>query len=366
MLVLGGVILLIAAFTLSTLLSWVSRGIARRIGFVDRPGERKIHDNPIALGGGAAFFITTTLMVLAGILFALSQQHGIAAWVPDSIAKYIPGIIVRSQLAFLVLGGGLVIFLLGLCDDIWGLPPIARLAVQTAVALVLAVTSDEFRVTAFAGSQTLSYVLTVLWIVGITNAFNLLDNMDGLSAGVAVVAATMFFVVSVIIGQYFLSAYLLVILGSLLGFLLFNFPPASVFMGDAGSNFIGYMLSVLTVLFTFYMPGRGENPIAAMLIPIVILSVPLYDTISVVFIRLRARRPIFKGDTNHFSHRLVGLGFKRRDAVVTIYCVSLCTGLLAPLLLKTDITMSIMIFANVALMLGLIWILEHTARQRSK
>jgi UDP-GlcNAc:undecaprenyl-phosphate GlcNAc-1-phosphate transferase len=364
MLILLGLTLLISAVVISALLCGIVRGIARRARFVDEPAERKIHTEPIALGGGIGFVATTGLIVMGGTLFAILQGDGeAAAWLPDLIRRHIPAIIDRSGLVFYVLGGAAVLFLVGLMDDLWQLSPWVRLAVQAAVAAVLWFACEELRVTVFMGADWVSFVYTVLWIVGMTNAFNLLDNMDGLSAGVAVIASAMFLVVAILTQQYFLAAMLLVFAGSLLGFLVFNFPPASLFMGDAGSTFIGYMLGTLTILFTFYSRGSGHNPVSAIVVPLVILAVPLYDTISVVAIRLASGKPIFGADKNHFSHRLVALGMGTRAAVLTIYLVTLCTGLLAPLLLRLEIGMSLLVFGNVFVMLVLVWLLEHAGRR---
>ena len=363
MLIILGSILVVLATVTSALLCWLVRGLARRLAFVDQPGERKIHTEPIALGGGAGFFATNILIILAGLVFAVLQKDSAAAWLPDVLRRNIPDIIGRSGLVLYVLGGGAVLFLVGLMDDLWQLSPWIRLVVQAAVAATLWFASDDLRVTVFVGADWLSFTYTVLWIVGITNAFNLLDNMDGLSAGVGLVASAMFLVVAILTQQYFLAAMLLVFAGSLLGFLIFNFPPASLFMGDAGSTFIGYMLGTLTILFTFYVEGRGYNPLSVIVVPLVILAVPLYDTISVVCIRLASGKPVFGADKNHFSHRLVVLGMGKRSAVLTICIVTLCTGLLAPLLLKLNNDMSLLVLANVFVMLVLVWLLEHAGRR---
>jgi len=364
MLITLGVILFVAAFVCSALLSRILRGVARRVGFVDRPGARKIHLEPVALGGGVALFATTTAIAVGGVAFALLQNRtGFISGLPRVLQDHIPLIVDRAPLALYVFAGGAVMFALGLLDDAFQLSPVIRLAVQVGVAATLYAVSEELRLTAFAGSATLSFFYTVFWVVGITNAFNLLDNMDGLSAGVALIASFAFLVVAVMTQQYFLAAVLLVFAGSLVGFLLLNFPPASLFMGDAGSMFVGYMLGVLTILFTFYTPGRGLNPVSALLTPLVILAVPLYDTISVVIIRLAAGKSIVSGDKNHFSHRLVTLGMTRRAAVMTIYLVTLCTGLLAPLLMRVSPGLSLLVFANVAVMLVLVWLLEHAGRR---
>jgi UDP-GlcNAc:undecaprenyl-phosphate/decaprenyl-phosphate GlcNAc-1-phosphate transferase len=365
MLLILGAVLLTCGFICSTLLCGVGRSIARRLNFVDHPSEeRKIHTKPIALGGGIGLLLTLVLLAGGGTLLAVvQQQSGVWSALPQLVRDHIPQIASGSREVFYILAGAVVIALLGFLDDLFHLSPITRLAVQALVATLLCVSSDELRVTAFVGNRGVSLIYTVAWIVGITNAFNLLDNMDGLSAGVGTIAAMMFIVVAIITQQYFLAALLLVFAGSLCGFLVYNFPPASLFMGDAGSMFIGYMLSVLTIRFTFYMPGAGMNPMSAMLVPLVILAVPLYDTLSVAAIRVSQGRSIFSGDRNHFSHRLVELGMSKRSAVLTIYLTALCTGVLAPLLLHLSTGMSLLVFANVALMLILIWLLEHVGRR---
>ncbi len=369
MLTIFGLILLGSATLCSALLCWLVRGAARHFNFVDEPGERKIHSKPIALGGGIAFFLTVTAIVAGCVIFGFCQaRNGISPWLPQLVKNHVPRLAGQAWLALYVLAGGAVMFMLGLLDDLWLLRPSCKLAVQALVAAALWTVSSRLRLTAFVGLNSISFVYTVLWIVGITNTFNLLDNMDGLSAGVAAIASLVFIVVAAMTQQYFLAAVLLVFAGSLLGFLVFNFPPATLFMGDAGSMFIGYILATLTILFTFYMPGQGASPIPALLIPLVILAVPIYDTVSVVIIRMAAGKPIFAGDKNHFSHRLVALGMGHRAAVLTIYLVTLCTGLLAPLLLRLA-SASLLVMANVVVMLLLIWLLEHagrTGRQNSR
>lgn len=367
MLILLGATLILGAFACSVILCWLMRKLALRIGYVDHPGTRKIHARPIALGGGVGIVFSTIFLLAGGTLAAnYFASAGIPRWMPDILSRHIPMIVARSFLIYAIAGGGFVLFLVGLIDDIRGLGAGSRLLVEALVALALCMASERLRVTAFSTSLVFSYVITILWIVGITNSFNLLDNMDGLSAGVAFVASGAFLFVAILTQQYFIASFLLVFMGALLGFLVFNFPPASMFMGDAGSMFIGYMLSLLTVLFTFYLPNQGQNPVAALFIPLVILAVPLYDTISVIVIRFAEKRPIFQGDTCHFSHRLVGLGMTHRQAILTICLVALCTGLLAPLLLKASPLMAVLVLLSVTLMLVLIWLLEHVGRVAQK
>ena len=173
--------------------------------------------------------------------------------------------------------------------------------------------------------DALDVVVTLLWIVGMTNAFNLLDNMDGLSAGVALVASAVFLVNAWVLGEFFISLLLLAFIGSLLGFLFYNYNPASVFLGDCGSLFIGYVIASLTLLERYV--SHASSTLFPVLMPVLVLAVPIMDTATVILIRLREGRPIYVGDRRHLSHRLVALGFSPRTAVLFIYLVTLSLGL---------------------------------------
>jgi len=215
----------------------------------------------------------------------------------------------------------------------------------------------DIKVTLFIQNPVVCGLITVLWIVGITNAFNLLDNMDGLSAGVAMIVSVILLIVAVQTAQYFLAALLLVLLGSIVGFLIYNFPPASIFMGDTGSLFIGYMLAASAVLLTFYKEGYGLFPIV---VPLIVFCVPLFDTAGVILIRLRAGRSIFEADKNHFSHRLVRLGMTPRKAVLVIYLLTFATGLMATLLYHTTNLGAAIILVQVVTVIVIIALLEGT------
>jgi UDP-GlcNAc:undecaprenyl-phosphate GlcNAc-1-phosphate transferase len=206
-----------------------------------------------------------------------------------------------------------------------------------------------------------SVVLTVLWITAITNAFNFLDNMDGLSAGVAAVCTTAFLITALSIQQWFVAAALALLLGALLGFLCFNFPPASIFMGDSGSLLIGLVLGVLTVRTTFLPPDRDLGAgWYAVFAPVIVLALPLYDLIVVSAIRILNGRSPFVGDTNHFSHRLVARGMSRRTAVLCLYLVTAATAVAAIILPHVRTTSAaLLIFGQTLLILGVVALLEQ-------
>jgi UDP-GlcNAc:undecaprenyl-phosphate GlcNAc-1-phosphate transferase len=285
---------------------------------------------------------------------------------PAFVAPHLSGLWHQSGRLWVLLAGGTVLMLLGLADDRRGLDWRLRLAVQTAVAVALVCLG--WRLSLFLDVPWLTGALSVLWIVGLVNSFNMLDNMDGLSAGVAAIAAAMLAVVMLTTPrpdnnqpQLFVAGLLLVIVGSLLGFLWHNRPPARLFMGDAGSYLVGYLLAVATLTATF---AGGHLPKHAILAPLCVLAVPLYDTASVVWIRLRSGRSPFVGDKSHFSHRLVELGMTRPQAVLTIYLTTATCGLGALLLHQVDAAGAVVVLLLVACILLIVAILETVGRRR--
>jgi UDP-GlcNAc:undecaprenyl-phosphate GlcNAc-1-phosphate transferase len=220
-----------------------------------------------------------------------------------------------------------LMMLMGLADDRFGLGWKLRLAIQFALALTYVFGVEQ--ATFFQQNRWLAAAITVVWVVGLTNSFNFLDNMDGLAASVGLIAALLFAGAQVAVDSLFVPAVLIVLAGSLGGFLCHNTPPARLFMGDAGSNALGFLLGTLTVTGTF--TRQGFSPLGVMA-PLFVMAVPLYDTCSVVMIRLREGRSPFQADRSHFSHRLVQLGLTPARAVLTIDLMTLASGLGALLL----------------------------------
>jgi len=210
---------------------------------------------------------------------------------------------------------------------------------------------------------SLSIAATVVWLVLITNAFNFLDNMDGLSAGVGAIAAVILGAAAAATGQVFVPVTAFVVAGALIGFLVFNFAPASIFMGDSGSLVTGYMLGVLTVLTTFFDPVQQRTPFGV-LVPVVVLAVPLYDVGSVCWHRRRAGRSLFIADRGHFSHRLVQRGMSPRSAVLTIYLATAATAMPALLLPNAGGGSAALLLAQCGCVVAIIAVLEHVGPQR--
>jgi UDP-GlcNAc:undecaprenyl-phosphate/decaprenyl-phosphate GlcNAc-1-phosphate transferase len=258
-----------------------------------------------------------------------------------------------------------VLVVMGLLDDAAAIPWPPRLAVQFLVAAGLV--AGGVQATLFVEQPWIGMAVSALWIVGLTNSLNFLDNMDGLSAGIGLIAAVLFAAVMLMFvsePRWLVGGALLVLAGSLGGFLCHNWPPATIFMGDSGSMLIGLLLASLTVLGTFYDEAASSRHV--ILAPLCVLAVPLYDFCSVVLIRLKNGHSPFHPDKNHFSHRLVELGLSRRNAVLTVHLTTLTTGLGALLLYRLpDWRSALLVIALVACVLAIIAILESAGRRRN-
>ena len=331
------------------------RRLALRTGFVDEPGHRKIHTRPIALGGGSVIFCVT--------IVPLAVICAIVRWAPESflpqgLVVHVQGLLNRTPQVLVLIGAAALLHATGLVDDKRHLGPLVKLAVQVVVAIAMA-TLGEIRFDFFISNLPVTTVLSVLWIVVIINAFNFLDNMDGLSAGTACVCAAIILSAALRSGQVFVAGLLVLLIGALLGFLVFNFPPAKIFMGDAGSLLVGMLLAVTTIRTTYYHEDSASGAWSATLTPLVVLAVPLYDFVSVTLLRLLAHKSPFIGDTRHFSHRLVKRGMTQTQAVLTIYLATACTGLAALFLHQVSRIGTVIVLAQTVLILLIIAILEY-------
>jgi UDP-GlcNAc:undecaprenyl-phosphate GlcNAc-1-phosphate transferase len=352
-----------SAFTLTALALPVVIRIARRTGFVDLPGPRKSHAAPIPYGGGIAVALGFLLTLAAGMIACRMIAAGHSFGLPRDVLAYAPGALTKTFDLLLLGGGALVMLVLGTADDRWKLSPRLRLLVQAIVASGFVIGSERLSLfwEGTLAADVVGGAVTVFWIVAVTNAFNLLDHMDGLTGGVTLLACAAFAIVAGATGQWFVAAGLVALGGAAAAFLIFNFPPARVFIGDGGSYFVGFTLSALTVTFTFYEPAADRRAYA-WTIPLVVLAVPLYDMSSVILTRLRRRRPIFEGDRTHVAHRLVSLGMTARGAALTVYAMTAMTGLAAILLLQVDTMGAAIILGQLGLTFGVIALLDRTGR----
>ena len=348
-----------ASFAIAWLGTLAMRSVAPKFNFVDKPGHRKIHHKPIALGGGVAIFVGFALPLLIVLLVCNFLDV-----FPDHYEAYVGGVKLHTPMALGLVGAMLAMHLLGLRDDRRAMGPFTKLVIQLAITTAF-VAAFNVRALTFldklGAGPVPSIALTVLWITAITNAFNFLDNMDGLSAGVAAVCTAAFLVTALSIGQLFVAASLALLLGALLGFLCFNFAPATIFMGDSGSLVIGLLLGVLTVRTTFLRPGEDFGAgWYAVFAPLIVLAIPLYDLIVVSVIRISRGKSPFVGDTNHFSHRLVARGMSKRTAVLCIYLVTAATAIAAVILPHTRSPLvAVLVFVQTLLILGVVALLEQ-------
>lgn len=302
--VVGAISIVVAA--LSTL---SVRRVAHQYGFVAKPKSDRWHQRPTAMLGGAAIFVTT-LLVFAAI-----------------VPKSVPTII--------ILAGATFLFIVGLIDDIVNIKPYQKLIGQLIGATFLVGMGMKLPIT---GYELVDIWITVFWLIGITNAVNLLDNMDGLAAGIAAIAALSLAIGFAVNGQTDELIFISVFIGALLGFLIFNFNPASIFMGDCGSMFVGFLLAGSVLL--NQSGGRSRGIFSILAVPVLILFIPIFDTTLVTVIRKMWGRKASQGGRDHTSHRLVALGLSERSAVLMIYGFAAVAGLLALFVSRLETTQS--------------------------
>jgi UDP-GlcNAc:undecaprenyl-phosphate GlcNAc-1-phosphate transferase len=308
-------------------------------GWLDHPGGRKQHKAPVPRLGGIAFVASFALTVLLGVALAptLAGLPEVRRLVPEIANALVEAHRVSPRLLGL-LAGAFLIFLVGLVDDLLGekFPVGLKLLGQSAAAAIAVGAGIQVE---FTGSPFLNLAVSFLWILGISNAFNLLDNMDGLAVGVAMSSAFIFFLNALALDEFFLCLILAAFAGALAGFMRHNVHPARIFMGDSGALFIGFILSSLTILEHYVSPASSS--FFPVLMPPLVLAVPLIDTFSVIFIRLSEGRPIYRGDRCHLSHRLVAAGIPEPQAVKFLLLLTLALGMGALQLANASVARSL-------------------------
>ncbi len=320
------VIFTMALFVTAVSIPWVRR-LAVHLGFVDAPAERKLHAAPMPLLGGVAIF--------GGAIVALVAFSG---QLPSSVGG--------------VLLAMIIVVAVGLLDDWRGLPARAKLGGLLLASLVLIFFDIRVKLPI---PEPLNIALTLFWLLGIANAINFLDNMDGLSAGISAVAASFMLLLGLINDQFLVSALAAAVLGATLGFLRYNFKPANIFMGDAGSLFLGFLLALLGLQLRF----PDNVSFVTWMVPVFILAVPIFDMTLVVVSRLRRGLSPNTPGKDHTSHRLTQMGYTQREAVLIIYLITGATGMVAIFITQATIPEGYMIFGiALALAAVAIWRLE--------
>lgn len=343
---------LLGSFALSALLTAAVRPLAVRWGLVSHPRNDRYNRSVIPMGGGIALFGT----MLAGILAAMIGFRLVGPRVGLNPGDFTA----RQGELMAMIACALALFILGLWDDKRRLGPFFKLVIQFLVAIAAASLADV-RVEFFISNRVVTTLLSALWIMLMVNAFNFLDNMDGASAGIAAIVSAVLFTAAALSGQILVGGLALMFIGTLLGFLVFNFPPARIFMGDAGSLVVGFFIAVLSLRTTYYHQA-GSGRWYPVLMPLIALAVPLYDFTSVMILRLSQGKSPFVGDTQHFSHRLRRRGLTDTQTALTLYLATLCTGLGAVFLYQVNRIGAILIFGQTFMILAIIAILEATGR----
>jgi UDP-GlcNAc:undecaprenyl-phosphate GlcNAc-1-phosphate transferase len=349
-------------FLFAALVSYVMAAVlvhvSHRFDLLDYPTERKAHAMPTPFLGGAAVFLSFWSVVLVGVVIAwFSQQTG------RSFGPYQPilsGVyFLTPKIGGLFLGGALI-WLVGILDDKFHWPPIKKFLGQSAAALILI--SLGLGINLFWDVEALNVAFTFVWIMLILNAFNFIDSLDGHCSGIALISSVCFFAITQIIHQSLVGFFLIAFAGALVGFIPHNFKPAKMFLGDNGSLFVGYLMAAFTLLCN-YQVGR-DSTYATTFIPILIFGVPIYDTLSVILVRLIRGVPPWQGDRNHFAHRLVKIGMSDKVAVIFSYFIQSTTGLVAVLMTQVTLLGAVLIGFVFVLIIGVVAFLEFYTTEK--
>lgn len=321
--------------------------IAHKIGAVDVPkDERRMHKKAMPKFGGPAV-ILGFLVAVTYLLIVMSMENTINLFGPDKYGMKLLGMLL----------GIIILSITCIIDDIRPIKPITKLAGQLLAAIVTVAFGLRIGEISFFGTaqanEIASMIITVIWIVGVTNAINLIDGLDGLASGISVISAVSLLVIFVLNGSPLISIILVASLaGALAGFWPFNFAPAKTFIGDTGSNFLGYSLSIISIL------GMAKTyTIAVIVLPLIVLGLPIFDTLWAIIRRLikgKSIKAIFKADKGHLHHRIVAKGFGQKQAVLILYGISATFGIFAVILLDSGIwkALSFLLMVIVAISLG--------------
>ncbi|MEY3143570.1 MAG: hypothetical protein RLY21_2063 [Planctomycetota bacterium] len=328
--------LLLLGFALSAPLTGLLTRLGMRVGALDTPGAKghvkELRKVPNI--GGIAIFWSTVLPLAVGLLTLYAMPERVIEWAP-AIEPYLARAKATQGDWAVLLIGALALHIMGLYDDRRALSAWPKLFLQLGVALGTTLLSDVRLLHAFLGNypggEVLSIVITVAWIIVIVNAVNFIDNMDGLAAGIGAIAALCFMVATILNGQWFIASALALLAGSLGGFLVWNIPPARIFMGDGGSLFIGYILACLAARTTFVDTAHPDYALGTawygIFMPLLVLAIPLYDGVYVTVWRVRRGKSPFVGGHEHISHRLVQLGLSKRRAVFVLWLLTAVTAM---------------------------------------
>lgn len=342
-----------ASLVLGVVLTPLARMLALRTGLMDNPQGRKEHLMSTPLLGGMAIYASFAVTAALG----MKLIDGDSSMIPLS----------WGTLCLMVIMAGGLMALVGLVDDILGLRPSVKLMLHTAAAVLAGaffITRGALLSLFLTGSSLawLTVPITVLWLVGITNSVNLLDHADGLSAGTCSIAAIFFAAVNFLNGNYSVAFVSACLAGATIGFFVYNHNPASIFMGDCGSNMLGFMLGIIAVLGVYTREGSVRE--IAIFTPLLILALPIIDTTFVLVYRWKNGRPLFAADRNHLAHRLMRLGLSHSEAVKLLLAVAVLMGMPALLLSTLSPFQAILVFFHALGLVMLFSYFMHSAEKR--
>ncbi len=348
-----------AALVVAAALVPIARHVALAAGLVAAVRPGRLHTEPRACGGGLAIADTLILVVGGGWLLAsLMAAESLPGWLPPRVQEHLDA---RTPMLMRLAVGALVFFIIGLLDDRYSLPAWPKLGLQLFAA-ALAVVGLGIKATVWLEAPYAAEVVSILWIVVVVNACNMLDHADGLSAAVGAVALVALAAGQMMVGEWFVPGVALVTAGALAGFLIYNFPPAKLFMGDAGSHLVGYLLASLTIVARYYFPTLA-TPGYVVLVPLVVLTVPLFDAACVVVGRLaRGKNPMVGDATSHLGHRMLARGAGPRTVVFVAAGLTAATGAASLMLYSADDRLAAAACCLVALTLATVLL----ARRRSR
>lgn len=331
--------------------------LACRWGILDQPHERGHHQQPVPLLGGVAIVVSVTAIVWAHLFAAASFQDNdkLLSLLPPQFHGYLASLQVTGQRMLIVFSGGLAMTLLGLWDDLKSLSVRTRIYPQFLIAG--AVVFLGIRPELGFLPVWLSCAVAIVWLVGVTNAFNFIDGADGLAGGIAAICSFILGVMMILNERIGTGMFFFALGGACLGFLVFNWHPARIFMGSTGSLFLGYMLGSATMFSTFMT--EHNSWLFPLAIPVLVFAVPLYDTATVILIRLGMKRSVFLGDRSHFHHRLMRIGFSQRQTVAFLYLLTGAFGLGALLISRAEYLPSAVVLVQGVVFVGLIVLMER-------
>lgn len=332
-----------SSFIITMLTTPLAKWVSFKCGAIDHPKDRGVHTKPMPRMGGIAMVLGFMITILMLFIF------------DDSMSQ-------NEFIGFVV--GALIIAILGAIDDVHNLPAKLKFSVQVVAALIVVFSGIKIEIVLWPVTTTLQHLsipITILWIVGVTNAVNLIDGLDGLAAGVSSIAAMSLSILCIITGSDTAVFFTIAIAGACLGFLPRNFNPAEIFMGDTGSTFLGFVLSVTSILGVF----KGYA-LLAVCVSVLCIGLPVFDTAFAMLRRFINKQPIMQPDRGHFHHRLIDHGFSQKQAVLILYGVSIILGSLGVFISLQDYRVIVVTFATIILLSFTIYHFNSQIKKKDK